>query len=383
MQSQFSVLYLPEWYPTAENPLNGIFTRDLAELLATRNTVDCVVVLFSKSAVGRSCTERKLPSGLREIQITLPWQKFGFIRIWKQYLEIAAWMRSEKKVGNNYHILHAQIAWKTGFIAWLLHIKFALPFIITEHYTGYMDLDGSLQGFRLLGSLFSLKRANKVVVVSEGLQKTLLEKEISNVEVIPNIVHKVFMESELVPQRPDGANSSFVHISNFDERQKQTSVIIKIFVELRKKYSDITLTLVTSKSAFELYRQKNNNLDLHGISVVEAGISKEEIFSIFQKSTALISYSKYETFGLTIAEAICSGLPVIYTSCGGPEYYVETNMGTMVDADVPETLFLAMEEVIQKKSFNASTIATNARSKFMPGNILSKYELLYLSMQKK
>ena len=51
-------------------------------------------------------------------------------------------------------------------------------------------------------------------------------------------------------------------------------------------------------------------------------MSRDEIGQIMQKSDVFVLASREETFGLVYIEAMLAGLPVIATSCGGPEEFV-------------------------------------------------------------
>ena len=65
-----------------------------------------------------------------------------------------------------------------------------------------------------------------------------------------------------------------------------------------------------------------------------------------QLADTLVLFSRYENLPCVIAEALCSGLPVVSNRIAGiPEMLDETN-GIMLDADNEEQLQLALRQIL-------------------------------------
>ena len=102
-------------------------------------------------------------------------------------------------------------------------------------------------------------------------------------------------------------------------------------------------------------------------------LARHELTELYCRATALISYSHFETFAMSVAEALVCGCPVFYTACGGPESYVLPGMGLQVDAENPATLLAAMEEIAAIDRFDREAIARQAQQLFDPQTLLDTY----------
>lgn len=79
----------------------------------------------------------------------------------------------------------------------------------------------------------------------------------------------------------------------------------------------------------------------------------------------MVVSSHYETFGVVAAEALMAGVPVVATSCGGPECIVEAGDGLLVQPKQPQELAKAMLQVGQNLGeYNPQNIAANAKARF-------------------
>lgn len=79
----------------------------------------------------------------------------------------------------------------------------------------------------------------------------------------------------------------------------------------------------------------------------------------------MVISSHFETFGVVAAEALCSGVPVISTRCGGPECIVEEGDGLLVPVADPEALAEAMQALASApERCQRKNIAQRAQQRF-------------------
>jgi glycosyltransferase involved in cell wall biosynthesis len=95
----------------------------------------------------------------------------------------------------------------------------------------------------------------------------------------------------------------------------------------------------------------------------------------------LVGFSQFETFGLTYAEAVCTGMPVIYTACGGPEEFIQTDMGLQVDPQDFDALVRAMQIAVTQNISRDPEIARKARAMFSETQLLEKYTHVYSQLK--
>lgn len=374
MSQRLHILFLPSWYPSARSPLNGIFNRELASLLSKENRITLLSLQFE---TGIQAMETRMENrfGFEERIVAMPVPAFGwwkpvrfFVTFFKAYRELA-------KSNGKPDLSHVLVAWKMGLPALLLRWRYRIPYVVTEHFTGYLKADGSLTGMAKWMSRFLLKRAAANTAVSDGLKLAMEDMGVSGVITIFNCIDPVFLEAEIRTPSPDAPLSIF-HASNFALRQKQTDRIIHTFARFRQSHPEAKLTLVVPEEAWKQFVNSNSDLDVSGIRQVAPGLDRNEYAALLSSHHATISFSRFETFGLTVAESLCLGVPVIYTRCGGPEYYVEEDMGIEADPNSDDSLLRAMSDIAVFNG-NRMEIAAKARQKFAASKVLSDWAALY------
>ena len=77
--------------------------------------------------------------------------------------------------------------------------------------------------------------------------------------------------------------------------------------------------------------------------------------------------SETETFGVAYIEAMAAGLPIIATKCGGPEDFINKDVGLLIEKNNITQAVNAMESVITNdKAYNSEFISKYVISKFSP-----------------
>ncbi len=91
---------------------------------------------------------------------------------------------------------------------------------------------------------------------------------------------------------------------------------------------------------------------LHQVSFL-GHISHNEMLLLMANATCFVFPSKFESFGLVVAEAMSIGLPVIYTKFPpGPELVKEGITGLLVDPENPSEIAKAIERLISDPEFS-------------------------------
>lgn len=368
-----NILFLPSWYPTKVGDLNGIFNQEMAHELAAQYNIFVLHLAFDSDVNKIEISRNANKNNLWESIVRIPkrnflWNQWQYFRIF--FSELKRWESTHGKI----QLVHVSVAWKMGLFALLLNKMRSLKCAVTEHFTGYLPSDDSLKGYKKSFSLRILKSASAVSVVGHGLKEALKDHHI-DATVIPNFIHpEILAFSEPVSQT---RHTSFVHVSGFQLRQKQTDKIVFAFNELKSKYPEITLTLVVPKPKWEAFLSKHTGMDVSGISILEPGLSRNEYCKLISEKHCAISYSLFETFSLTTAEALCLGVPVIYTNSGGPEHYVKAEHGICADKDNVDSLLQAMEQFVIHKRFDNHEIKQYYKDLFSSRATLLKYEKFY------
>jgi glycosyltransferase involved in cell wall biosynthesis len=76
-------------------------------------------------------------------------------------------------------------------------------------------------------------------------------------------------------------------------------------------------------------------------------LSREGVLAEMERSDVYVHSSRYETFGVTLIEALSCGKAVVSTACGGPECIVQETNGILVAPGDPAALGKAMATITE------------------------------------
>lgn len=271
-------------------------------------------------------------------------------------------------------LIHVQVGWKAAWDAALFLRKKNIPLVVTEHNTDWLPQDRQYPGWKRQLTAWAMRRAPAITAVSANLADNIAAATGKPVEVIPNPVANAFTSAEVVLPKIEGP--VFLHVSNFNLRQKQTDTIIRTFSQYAQVNPNARLQLNVPIDAFHAFKSANPQYSWDKIELLAPNDDKALLLKRMQNADFLLSYSRFETFGLVIAEALCLGVPVIYTPCKGADLYVDEKMGIACDADNEQSLLEAMRKSVEF-SADRSYIAARAREKFQAEIVLDAYVALY------
>ena len=377
MQGSKHILILASWYPNRYTPFNGDFVQRIAEVTSEDFKVTVLHIT------------PKIESGLSELVVNTQNEQFEEWVFYQKKSPKALPLRSflkegvdlfkqiEKKRGK-VDFCHVQVIWKMGILAYWLKKKYGLNYFVTEHWTGYLPQNYQLQknSLRLLSKLVA-RNVTRFITVSQNLGSTV--KALGFIKkdsfVLPNIVR--WIDDSEKTQNLE-TPFKFIHLSNFRDEQKNVSGIIKAFANALQSNSNIQLILGGSSDVKE-YKALAKKLEIPDkniefLSEMEHKVALKQI----AESNMLVCFSNYETFAITCAEALCMGVPVIYTPCGGPEEYISSSQGIRVEIKDEKALSQAfIDTSTEVKTFNSEKIKTEARALFSNQNWKQKLKEIY------
>ncbi len=108
-------------------------------------------------------------------------------------------------------------------------------------------------------------------------------------------------------------------------------------------------------------------------------LSREEMLPKLSYSNVFVLPSNSETFGVVYIEAMALGLPVIATKCGGPEDFVDSSNGLLIERNSEERLVDAMEYMYKHyNEYKRESISGSVINRYSPSKIARQIELLYM-----
>lgn len=161
--------------------------------------------------------------------------------------------------------------------------------------------------YRKIIRKFFIKKYDKFIVLTiEDKEQWLNEKEIKNIEVIPNPL-------PFYPKKVSSCkNKTIISVGRL-EAQKGYDELVEVWNKLFKKYPDWKLEIYGEGSLKKELQEKIDTLGMNN-SLLLKGTDKR-IMKRYLESSIYVMTSKYEGFGMVLVEAMACGLPVVSFDC--------------------------------------------------------------------
>jgi glycosyltransferase involved in cell wall biosynthesis len=112
-------------------------------------------------------------------------------------------------------------------------------------------------------------------------------------------------------------HKTLLHVSCFDERAKNVKGLLRAAKMLSEKRQDWRLVLVGTGVDYEEVRAYADTLAIpDGLLRWTGELTPREVADEMQRADALVLSSRYETYGVVLAEAVAAGLPILSTPVG-------------------------------------------------------------------
>ena len=372
MKRTANILWLPGWYPSKTDFLAGDFTDRHAK--ATSKNVNVTVLFVTKDpalANNTSCIEVERVEGLTiyrgyyNCSASLGYfSKLVSVRL--HFKLLFRLYRLAKKEQGRFELLHVHISLRQGLLAQWLKWKHKIPYVITEQSSWFMPVGDKIYPRSLaLQKIISsnIQNADALHVVSNSLGNALKQKFhfIKNFTVIPNVVDTNIFYPVL--QKAITAQLNFFTVTS-DVYHKNTDGILRAFaIYLKAGHSAV---LDVAGPNFEPLVPLAGQLGISKSVNFLGALPYHLVAQKMQSAAALIFFTRYETFGCVMAEALCCGTPVIATKIPVLEENLEDHHNALfVEPENEADLALKMEEfTLGKYQFNKEAIARQAAARY-------------------
>ena len=190
----------------------------------------------------------------------------------------------------------------------------------------------------------ALQRIDAVFVENHWTYKQISQKYSEKTIFAPPGVDSDYFYP--VSYQPD---SYILSVGRFSDPRKNTRLLFEAYYHLRQAMPDAPKLILAG-----LTSPLQNDLD-YAISVgiaseieIRQDVSVAELRSLYQNASLFVLSSDEEGLGIVILEAMACGVPIVSTSCGGPETsIVEGETGYLVPVGDALELALKMQYVLQ------------------------------------
>ena len=383
MHNKRHVLILPSWYPENANDLNGSFFREQAQALHKSGLKVGVLAIKMRSL--RTLFKRQNSTSLTYYKdegiVTL---RKGFFNWIPRISSGSAWLFTQAgltafkeyiAINGKPDVIHVHSVRYSGMLALAIYEKYQIPYCMTEHTTAY-----AMQLFNrneLLHIEQVAQRSAYNIAVSESFQ-SLLSHQLPSSRwcYIPNMLPAQFSNLQLDAPKED--NFIFCNVSIL-KKKKGIHTLIKAFAEGFRDVDNTKLHIIGDGPERDNLNKLVVELGLEQKVVFLGAIRRNEIVDSFKQINSYVLSSQYETFGISLIEALALGLPAVATRCGGPESILKEGFnGYFCDVDDVSSMANAMLKLYHNRDkFHAEKIADDCHVRFGEATIVSQLTDIY------
>lgn len=363
------VLHITNWYPNAQNPREALWIRRHIDALQKEceNEVFHVQVESGKPSFsfGRSTIAHRL------FYLRLP------LTIWrlKEWLSalLVLWIILFHARKKQYELINFHIAYPLCvYIKWFKGLL-NKPFVITEHWSAYHLNFNITKAEKLKRIQQIFHHQVPVITVSEALAEDIQRFSATvdfPYEIVPNIVDtEVFNYQEI---KEPVAQTLFM-VSQWKE-PKDPFTALKAFKQLLNDQPELRLRIGGYGPQQAELEEFVRTLNLQESVTFLGPLTKGQIAQEMRSALAFVHSSKYETFSVVCAEAVCCGTPVIASKVGGIPSFITNKNGILVNAQQVEEWEQAMSRMLQHHiHFKREEIARQAAAVFSEKQVGKKY----------
>jgi glycosyltransferase involved in cell wall biosynthesis len=156
----------------------------------------------------------------------------------------------------------------------------------------------------------SARRSTRIIAVSEATRADLLQcysfLAAGRIDVIPHGVDAAFFE---IRSRREPAD--ILLCPSTTHPHKNHAALLRAFSRVRKDYPALRLVLTGVRGfAQREVEQEINALGIEAAVDLPGWLPRQELYELFRTARALVYPSRFEGFGMPVAEALVAGVPV-------------------------------------------------------------------------
>lgn len=379
------ILIIPSWYPTKRNPISGVFFREQAHALRKAGHRIGVVYPERRSIkefrfkVIRRKFSKEDDNGIVTVR-THGWSWFPKIPHGNARLLINDGLDLFELYIKQYgkpDIIHAHSMLYGGAISAVIHHKYSVPFVVTEHFSAYAR--GRIKAWQKDYLYDVYKNASKLITVSPELGFLLNERygcPNALLEFVPNIVDTDVFN---ISNKPILKTPQFVFLNvSALTYNKGHHILLNSFAKKFMNNSEVGLWIGGAGEERRNLEQQAAGLGISQNVKFLGPLSRNQVRDAMQCCDIFVLPSLYETFGVVAIEAMACGKPVIATRCGGPECIVNDINGMLVSPNDIEGLAQAMDEMMKKLGqYDSELIRKDCILRFSEGTVTKRLMEIY------
>ena len=226
MNKKLHILFLCGWYPSRVLPTNGDFIQRHAEAVSLLHKVSVLHIVSDKSCREDIEIVSKINNGIHT--------HIGYIKpsknpIRKFFLFLKAYQQLLLKIGV-FDLIHLNTLYPFGLFALHQKKKNKIPFIISEHWTGYHK-----------------PQVTQLTLIRKLISKRITQKAafILDYKRVPNVI-----DTDLfLPKEKTNPVFTILHVSNMVNDHKNIEGILRVVARLQHKINPFVFKLIGENAA--------------------------------------------------------------------------------------------------------------------------------------
>jgi L-malate glycosyltransferase len=363
------IVFITPWYPDEKQEHAGIFIQRQAQALAVTNDVVVIATKIDYSTFSffkYSLHHQKL-NGVNEYRITVS----RSIPLFNQfvYVSITTWAAYKILKGFKVDIVNSFIGYPGAILGWLIGGMKGANVVHTEH----TRLNNNYRSFWHKSlTRFGMRRAHTLTAVSNWLANQLQNDTKKEVLVIPNMIDEAQFS---ISRKPSMDVFHIGFLGSLNTNVKGLDHLLNAFSTLDFPSH---LHIGGAGKLLDNYKMQAKNLGIVDRCTFYGFINVVNVPAFFQRLHLFVCSSRFETFNISLIEAMACGIPVVSTKCGGPEDFVSSVNGYLVDTERGEALQTKID-LMRKDyhSFSSFAIREFVVSNFSSSVIIDKIQHMY------
>ena len=361
------ILHITNWYPSRPTPHSAPWIQNHIKALSdyTENTIfhieirkGNIKVLMGKNADNSSYFILYIP-----------------IEIWRLYEIISFFLvlivlltRNERKItAINFHIAYPNCTY--------LHLIKKIikkPLIITEHWSGY-HFNFNIKTPRKRKRIQRIFHNDiPVITVSQALRDDIIHFSEADFPeyIMPNIVNTEIFKYHDNIVKP--AKDTLFSVSLW-KWPKDPFILLKAWKVIQESNKNAYLIIGGYGPQWDDMINLAGKLGITDTVEFRGKMNQDQIAKEMNHATAFIHISKYETFSVVCAEALCCGTPVIASNVGGLKELINSENGILIENDEGKIIESVRDIIKNKIHFNQKEISRLATCSYNSSVIGKKY----------
>ena len=368
------VLHITNWYPNKWNNLDGIFIKRQFDVFSQVTKGDLVHVQVREGDKLLAFKHLRYSDNEEGYYLFTKIKANKIIELLTTFLLMYVLL---KKNYRQYDILHFHIAYPLliHYYIWKNFIK--KPVIVSEHWSAYhYNFYMPKESRKLNGIKRIFKQNIPLITVSEALLRDI--ENFSGMEqkkytVIPNVVDTTIFSNK---KRVENNVPTFF-IVNIWSKIKNPFPMLKGFSKLHKQKIPFLLKIGGYGVLVEEMKKFVNQNNLNNKIIFLGKMDKYDIANEYNSSDAYLLSSKYETFSVVCAEALCCGTPLLGQKIDAVLEYTRSKDMLIVAKDNADEWEKTLKFFLKRRNrFNRDEIAEYYQKYFSKERIAEKYEYI-------